>query len=678
EDLGGVDLSRTVGWFTSVHPVALAAGGEPGVALKRVKEMLRAVPRRGLGFGLLKPAGVPRPQVIFNYLGQFDGSFEHGAVWQPAAEQGGSPRDGLAAREHALSIDGRVQGGELRMDVTYSAARHDRATVQAFADRFRHELEALVAHCIGAPGGLTPSDVPLAALTQADLDAWPVPAARVADVYPLSPMQEGLLFHSVFEPMGTAYVNQLRVDIGGLDVVRFKAAWQHVFDTHDVLRTGFVHAGRPLQWVARTVALPWQDLAEADLDALAQAELHRPFHLAEPPLMRFALVRLPGGRHHFIWTHHHLLLDGWSTSRLMGEVLRHTTGQAAEPAAPRFRDHIAWLGAQDRAASLRFWCDQVGALDEPSLLAPGFAAGPLAARALALDRDTTARVAAVAARERVTVNTLVQGAWALVLSQHLGRGTVCFGATVSGRPEALAGADRMLGLFINTLPVCVSLPPAVAAGDWLRALQARNLAAREHDHVPLHAIQREAGRGGQGFFDSIVVFENYPVDETLRQQAPAGLVFNGLVNREETNYPLTLVVHHGDTLAIEIRHTLDGVAAERLSDTMRSHLLALADRCGEPLGQVVADAAPHPFEQGGPREPARHAVIRDIEAQAAARPEAAAVVYGEEVVTYGALNARANRLAHRLIEAGVTPDEPVGVVLSRSVEMVVALLAVMK
>ena len=218
-----IDLSRTVGWFTTLFPVALDPLGEPGEAIKRVKESLRRIPDKGLGHGVLRHLGsaaqqqalraLPRAQVVFNYLGQFDAGFDERAQWVLAQEPSGAPVDAGAPLTHEFAVNGQVHEGVLALRVSYSQARHDRSAVEDWVQRFQQELEALAAHCTSGAQGVTPSDFPLARIGPQQLDALPVPVANLADLYPLSPMQAGMLFHSLYAPGGSAYVNQLRVDI---------------------------------------------------------------------------------------------------------------------------------------------------------------------------------------------------------------------------------------------------------------------------------------------------------------------------------------------------------------------------------------------------------------------------------------------------------------------------------
>ncbi|MEK6350588.1 MAG: amino acid adenylation domain-containing protein [Burkholderia sp.] len=736
EDLfDDVDLSRTVGWFTSLYPVRLAPLGEPGEALTRVKESLRAVPQRGLGYGLLKYLGdqagqaslaVAAPSaVVFNYLGQFDRSFAAESGWRPAQEAPGAAMDPGSALTHALSVSAKVYDGMLSISIAYSEARFDASTVERLLQGYVTELEALIAHCTSGVAGVTPSDFPLAGLTQQDIDGLPMPAAAIEDIYPLSPMQAGMLFHSLLAPAGSAYLNQMRIDIEGCDVARFAAAWEAATAHHAILRTAFVQRDDGwLQWVARHVALPFSELdwrgraglGDA-LDALAAEDLARGFDLTRAPLQRLTLVRTGERSHHLIWTHHHILMDGWSVSRLMGEVLQHYDGNARPAHGGRYRDYIEWLSRRDAGASESYWRGVLAEQDEPTRLAssqPPADAEVAAERgihAFALDEAATARIVAFARAARVTVNTLVQAAWSLVLQCHTGQRSVAFGATVAGRPDELADIEQWLGLFINTIPVVAgggggprpagraasrALPPPRGAaappphepiGAWLLALQNRNVASQEHAHTPLYEIQRWAGAGTQGLFDTLIVFENYPVDEALQAAAPAGLSFGQFAFREETSYPLTLTVTLSGRLGVTMNFAadrFDAPAVARLGTQVERALTGLASSgAAGRVGELsLLDAAEQTLALARGANFAAFDAARPVhelfDMQAAATPDAVAVAFGDASLRYRELADRANRLAHRLIASGVGAEVRVGIAVERSIDMLVAVLAVLK
>ncbi|HBO1698671.1 amino acid adenylation domain-containing protein [Pseudomonas aeruginosa] len=711
-----IDLTRTVGWFTSLFPLRLTPAEGIAASIKGIKEQLRAVPNKGIGFGALRYlgsaasqaalAGLPVPRITFNYLGQFDGSFamDEGALFVPAGERAGDDQSPDAPLANWLALNGRIYGGELRIDWSFSGERFETTSIQRLADAYRDELLALIAHCRVAEGqGLTPSDFPLARLDQARLDQLPLAPCEVEDLYPLSPMQQGMLFHSLYQQEAGDYINQLRVDIDGLHPESFRAAWQAALDEHDVLRSGFLWQGAfetPLQVVRKRVEVPFsvldwrgrEDLAAA-LDELAAGEGRLGFDLSEAPLLRLVLVRTDEERYHLIYTNHHILMDGWSNSQLLGEVLQRYRGETPPRSGGRYRDYIAWLQRQDAALAEAFWLPRLRQLDEPTRLGQSIAQARqrgkgYAERLRELDGEQTWRLAELAREQKITVNTLVQAAWLMLLQRYTGQDSVAFGATVAGRPAELNGIEEQIGLFINTLPVIASPLPQQSLASWLQAVQGENLALREFEHTPLYDIQRWAGQGGEALFDNILVFENYPVSQMLQQQASQGLAFGAVGNHEQTNYPLTLSVSLGQRLELQFaydREHFDDASVARL-DRHLTHLLAQmverpASTCLAEFQLLeAAERRQAIFDWG--RNPGRYPDERSVEqlfaSRAAMEPERVALLFEERQLSYGELNAQANRLAHRLIELGVGPDVLVGIAVERGLEMIVSLLAVLK
>ncbi|HBO1922733.1 TPA: non-ribosomal peptide synthase/polyketide synthase [Pseudomonas aeruginosa] len=711
-----IDLTRTVGWFTSLFPLRLTPAEGIAASIKGIKEQLRAVPNKGIGFGALRYlgsaasqaalAGLPVPRITFNYLGQFDGSFamDEGALFVPAGERAGDDQSPDAPLANWLALNGRIYGGELRIDWSFSGERFETTSIQRLADAYRDELLALIAHCRVAEGqGLTPSDFPLARLDQARLDQLPLAPCEVEDLYPLSPMQQGMLFHSLYQQEAGDYINQLRVDVDGLHPESFRAAWQAALDEHDVLRSGFLWQGAfetPLQVVRKRVEVPFsvldwrgrEDLAAA-LDELAAGEGRLGFDLSEAPLLRLVLVRTDEERYHLIYTNHHILMDGWSNSQLLGEVLQRYRGETPPRSGGRYRDYIAWLQRQDAALAEAFWLPRLRQLDEPTRLGQSIAQAKqrgkgYAERLRELDGEQTRRLAELAREQKITVNTLVQAAWLMLLQRYTGQDSVAFGATVAGRPAELNGIEEQIGLFINTLPVIATPLPQQSLASWLQAVQGENLALREFEHTPLYDIQRWAGQGGEALFDNILVFENYPVSQMLQQQASQGLAFGAVGNHEQTNYPLTLSVSLGQRLELQFaydREHFDDASVARL-DRHLTHLLAQmverpASTCLAEFQLLeAAERRQAIFDWG--RNPGRYPDERSVEqlfaSRAAMEPERVALLFEERQLSYGELNAQANRLAHRLIELGVGPDVLVGIAVERGLEMIVSLLAVLK
>ncbi|WP_434114536.1 amino acid adenylation domain-containing protein [Paraburkholderia caffeinilytica] len=752
------DVSRTLGWLTSHYPVQFTVESTPAATLGAVKDTLRAVPNKGLGFGVLchygdaatraALAAVPRPHVTFNYLGQFDAP--HEAALVPRFGGVGRERDPAGPIGNSLAIHAYIDGDAartLKIHWVYGATQFERATIEALTQRFETALAGLSAACAARlaqrGGGATPGDYPLArtaGLTQAALERLPLDLRTVDDIYPLSPMQHGILFHSLFAPEQSTYVNQLVATLIDPDVERLRAAFEGAVPRHDILRTGFTpDEATPMQVVHRQARIPveiidWRDRDAGALDAFETWLTHdraRGFDLTSPPLMRVTLIRVTDQAWRLVWTRHHLLLDGWSTARFFADVLRdyiepRRPQPFAAPAKTRYRDFIAWLAARDTEGERAFWLQRLALIDEPTLIAdrerdrahddseredkqvrdqshdsglkhdraPETArvAGHLTRRE-SVDADTTARLIETARRLKVTVNTMVQGAWALALQRMTHRTAVAFGATVAGRPDALADADTVLGLFINTLPVITAPLPQRSASAWLHELQSDNAAAAEHAHTPLYEIQQWAGQGGGALFDTLVVFENYPVDEAWQGRDERALKLRELRNIEATDFALTLVIEAGTTLTIDYGYDVAQLDATRVAALHRAFSACLAGLIADPhapLGTIsiaTADdlatlANANATAQSWPQAQ-QQALHRQFEQAALASPDAIALEFTDpqghtQQMTYGALDASANRVAAALIDMGVRPDTAVALCVERSFDMVVALVGVLK
>lgn len=724
------DASRTIGWLTSHYPVTLPVEATARDTLCAVKDTLRAVPHKGLGFGVLAHYGdaatraalaaVPRPRVTFNYLGQFDAPRD--ATLVPRFGGTGIERDpqgplGNTLAIHAYLDTDRDGARTLKVHWVYGTPQFERATIDAFADRFAAALRELADACASRVahrgGGATPGDFPLAraaGLTQAAIERAPLDWRTIDDVYPLSPMQQGILFHALFAPGHASYVNQLVATATALDVDRLVAAFAASIARHDILRTSVMpDEAAPLQCVHRHARMPveqldWRtrgDALDTDFDAWLAADRERGFDWREPPLMRLTLIRVTDDAWRVVWTRHHVLLDGWSTARLLGDVLRdYRDPDAVSPferrPALRYRDFIAWLGTSDREADERFWTGRLARLDAPTLIAERVAdradADMVTWRAT-IDAAATTRVAQTARALKLTVNTLVQGAWALALQRMTHQPAVAFGATVAGRPDALADVDTVLGLFINTLPVITAPAPQQRAAGWLQALQRENAAAAEHAHTPLADIQRWARGAGGALFDTLVVFENYPVDDTVRDADPRALALSGVRSIESTDFALTLVIESGAELTIDYGYDTARVDAHQVERWHRAFACALDALARTPdalLGTLsIADDATRDAlarAQDTARtwpDAQRHPLHLQFAAAARATPDAIALEYadvhgGVQRATYRELDLNTTRVAAALRRRGVRPDTPVALCVERSFDMVTALVGVLK
>ncbi|HEX8458762.1 MAG TPA: amino acid adenylation domain-containing protein, partial [Pyrinomonadaceae bacterium] len=538
-------------------------------------------------------------------------------------------------------------------------------------------------------------------------------ANNVADIYRLSPMQEGMLFHALYTPGADAYFRQLSYRLeGALDLAAFERAWQQVLERHAALRTSFYwqDLDQPLQVVQQKTPVPlelqdWKALSAGEqaerFAALLETEKNRPFKLAQAPLMRLLLVELGGDAFYFVWSYHHLLLDGWSKYLVLKEVFElYDAALAARPPrlapARPYKDYIAWLRRQDKIAAENFWQRTLRGFRTPTPLP---AAAP-AARAdanteveavygeegLELSAETTAALKTLARQHQLTLNTLVQGAWALLLSRYNDEESVLFGVTVSGRPASLAGVEEMVGLFINTLPLRVEVPSHVSLLEWLKQIQAQQLELSQYEYSALVEIQgfSEVPRG-LPLFESLVVFDNYPVAASLRTQG--GLKYTRLATVERNNYPLTLVALADEQLHLRIPFDESRFTTETVR-RMLGHLHTLLHNFAHAPARTLAQISLltgeerqqllrvwNETEDGATLDECLPEVFAR---QAEATPERTAVIFGEASLTYRELNERANQLAHHLRGLQVGREVRVGVCAERSLDTVTVILGILK
>ena len=721
EDLfAELDVSRTVGWFTTRYPVRLApATTDPIGALKTVKEQLRRVPRRGIGYGLLRYLGeaadrdalaaLPQPEVCFNYLGRFDRVFNADAAFALDPASPGATRHPAERRTHALDVDAQVNGDSLSVEWTCEPGIRPVGDIERLAASFTRHLEALVDALQVAPAGATPSDFPLCGLEQAELDALALPWESVQDLYPLAPMQHGLLLHTLLNPGSGMYLMQDRYRLQGeVDPEAFVRAWERVVERHPVLRSSFhwQREERPLQAVHRQVASPVQredwrgldDQAQRErLDAVLAQELHEGFDLSEPRLIRFRLIDLGEGRWYFTQSYHHILIDAWCFSLLMVDFFAHyqalCEGRAAPalPAPRPYADFIGWLGRQDTQAAREYWRRTLAGFEQPTPLGIDRLPGQrrhsgVDDHALQLSEAETAGLQALAQQLQVTVNTVTQAAWALLLSWYSGQTDVLFGTTVAGRPTELEGVERSVGLFINTLPLRLKLDPAQRVDEWLREVLSRNVELRQHEHLPLGEVQALSPLGpGRPLFDSLFVFENAPVDRSLDEWKLRWHIDEKNA-RTHTNYPLTVVIIPGERLTLQLtceRERFELPAIRRMLGHFKSLLLALMAEPQARLGTLPRLSAGEALQLAAWNDTGDGSGLPDdlatlFERQVRRTPEAMAVRCGDEALSYAELDRRAERIGRALCAAGIGTDRLVALHDRRGPDLLAMILGVFK
>ena len=701
----GLDLSRTVGWFTSVFPVRLdlqginldeAFAGQPAVgrALKLIKDQLRSVPARGLNYGLLRSlncdagrhlAALPGPQLAFNYLGRF--ATQEGALWLPTGDDAGfaGGADPEMPLHHLVEIDAVVADGPdgPRLTANFSWAQNhlEEFKVRELASFWQRALESIAQHtCQRGYGGHSASDFPLLTLPLGDVERIEAAFPALVDILPLSPLQQGLLYQSLYQTGADVYTVQTSLELKGeLVPERLRRAIEVLLMRYPNLRVSLYREGldQPVQVVPSRVELPWREVDLSMMDGEVQslgcaeilsAERAKGFTFSAGPLLRFVLVRLASERHVLVFTNHHLILDGWSTPLLIGEMLELYSNGVNADALPRIRpytDYLTWLRAHDPSEALEAWKKYLAGVEGPTIIAPPSpehekdeARMPVSWRQ-DLPLELTDALNAMARSRNLTLNTVLQGLWAVLLARLGNFNDIVFGITVSGRSPELAGIEQMVGLFINTVPLRVRLHPGERFVDVLARIQDSQAEMLNVYHLGLSEIQR--GAGFEQLFDTIFVFENYPLDRSLLTHAFAGLRIAGAEMRDGAHYPLALMIAPGKQLCVRLDHDPARFSREQAATIAARFIRLLESAVAQP------DVAWHQLDLFTAGE--RRALLEGFndtsrpvpattmaaifEERVAHAPQAIAIVQGERSMSYDELNQRANRLAHCLIERGV-------------------------
>ena len=714
-----VDLSRTVGWFTTKYPVALAVGGlrweqvmagdaALGAVIKHAKEQLRALPDP-LTYGLLRylntdvEVGGPDPTIGFNYLGRLGGGAatadNSGDLWRIS-------QDGLAvagaaaavpmplahtAELNAATVDTDT-GPHLHAAWTWAPSALDQAQINRLSQLWFDALAGICAHVRGGGGGLTPSDITPARLSQHQIDELQQ-LYGIADILPLTPLQQGLLFHASTAPdLGDLYAMQLDMTVTGpLDPGRLHDAMHTVINRHPNLAARFCQQfDQPVQIIPANPVAAWRydDLdCEEQIQQVCAAERAAVCNLTEEPAFRAALIRTAPDRHRIVVTFHHIVMDGWSLPILLQEIFASYYGQRL-PAATPYRRFVTWLADRDVDAAQAAWCEALAGFDTPTLVGPParLKPGPRNTTAFRVSEQTTRALNELARSCHTTVNTVLQGVWAQTLMWLTGQHDVAFGTAVSGRPVEVAGAESMVGLLINTVPVRAHITQATTAADLLDQLQRAHNHTLDHQHLALNEIHRATGH--DQLFDTLFVYENYPID-TAALLSANGLTITEFTGREANHYPLTMQATPGTELGFRIEYDTDVFDTESIDTLIKRLQRVLLAMIADPQARLstidVLDAGEHTrLDEMGNRAvltgpaPAPVSIPVLFADHVARSPHAVAISYVGRSLTYRDLDEASNQLAHLMSGYGAGPGGCVALLLERSAEAVIAMLAVLK
>ncbi|MGO4295023.1 amino acid adenylation domain-containing protein [Chitinophaga sp. RAB17] len=727
EDLGtSINTDRTVGWFTALYPVLLHVDSRhESELIKSVKEQLRELPDKGIGYGVLKyihkiPAlqHVQPWDIVFNYLGQVDTVSDNNHQFILAGESAGSN----ISREHMvrerLMVNGQVQQGSLTLVWSYSSRHYDAATIREVAALFYQHLISLIIHCEGrAKRGtvLTPSDYGLTGQVKYEqLDRFLAIKAsentrQLSTIYPLSGLQEGMLFHRLYDDGSNAYIEQFTCDIELVNTGWLRQSWNHLLKRHSILRTAFDYRslGFPVQCVYEKAEIPFEILDYRGMDTVALEaaiadylvkDRALGFDFNAAPLLRIILFRTEEQRYRMLWSFHHILMDGWSLPVVIEELLESYEALSEGRALPgftedRYEDYIRYIGNKDKWKEEAYWREYLKGVETGSLL-PFIAAGvtdrtrgrgTYEDNKLRLDNSLHTAVENYAQRQGLTISTVMQGVWAFILHVYTGNKAVTYGVTVSGRPGDLPDVEQRVGIYINTLPLHQQVDADSDIAQWLKDIQRSQIASREYEYTALGKIQTWTGVNGD-LFDSLLIFENYPVSEVIAGKQWK-LKLSNLALKEQTNYPLNISISSSRETNITFSYNkdlLDAGYITRLAGHFKEVLQQLVNPEKIRLGDIdLLSSAERTLLLDTFSSPIVHypdnvTVLDVFEEQVLKYPNAVAVSYGGNTLSYRELNERANQLGHYLRGIGVTRDSLTAICMDNGLDMIVSFLGIWK
>jgi amino acid adenylation domain-containing protein/non-ribosomal peptide synthase protein (TIGR01720 family) len=736
-----IDIKRTVGWFTSAYPVVLdfsyeSAGEKLSRQIMEVKESIHRVLGKGIGYGILKYLTAEenkkdmdfglKSQVGFNYLGQFDEDLDQ-TVFRLADESVGDVRGMNQERDYELEIVGIIVDKKLQMSITFNNNQYRTESIENLIRDNKEELQRIISHCesmkdkVLTPSALTYKELSIEAL-QRLTESYPV-----EDIYTLTPMQEGMMFHTLFDKTSSVYFEQVSFRLPvALDMELVEESVAVLFKRHDVLRTTFVHEGlqRPLQVVLkeRERDFYYRDIrdihAETGSDKKAfiaqykEKDRRRPFDLSSDVLLRAAVLRVDDEEYEFIWSFHHILMDGWCLTMLVSEFFEIYSSFVQNrpyqlPKVQPYRIYIQWLEAQDMAISRDYWREYLKGYEESAGVP---AAGVLDGAGkeyknknvkCIISAEKCDKLNKLALRNKATLNTVMQAAWGMIVGKYNCKGDVVFGSIVSGRPPEIPGVETIIGLFINVIPVRVRYGDKTTFRDLLQQLQAEAVQCKPHHYYSLAEIQAHHPLK-QNMLNHIYGFENYPVsglansepgdEDALKKAIPSELY--GVEAFEQTNYDFNVrIVPEENRLTVELDYN-GGVYHREFVQRIAGHYNRVLDlvlnddrQCIEELtilSQEEKQEILFDFNKTQAPYPEDKTVHRIFEEHAAQAPDSIALV-GQRlmpglpsVLTYRELNEQAHRLARKLTSHGVGSGSIAALMIARSIDMVVASMAVLK
>ncbi|CAJ1314008.1 non-ribosomal peptide synthetase [Paenibacillus nuruki] len=717
-----IDITRTVGWFTSQFPVILEYAKEMDTStlIQKVKENLREIPAKGIGYGLLRYQNNKihsflqiQPEISFNYLGQFDQDLESNE-WQLSNYSMGNTQDPTSPVDYVLDINGMIIDNSLSLTITYNANQYRSETINQLVHILQDSLRAILKHCLEQRyTQLTPSDVQVKGISTQDLKELSQRTCHlgiIQNVYTLTPMQKGMLFHYLLDGNEGAYFEQAAFDFeGDFNAELFGQSLNKLVARHDILRTHFYNdiGIEPLQVVfeKRQVEINYEDIRGMDnlqcnlyLETVATSDKRRGFDFEKDLLLRMSIIRTKDQTFRILWSFHHIIMDGWCIPLITREVFENyfalVEGKEFNPTnTPAYSQYIEWIEKQDKEEAASYWTNYLSDYNEQTLLPQCSITNQRQEYnaqkfEYVLSEEFTLKLENVAREAKVTMNILIQSIWGIVLQRYNNSHDVVYGTVVSGRPAEISGIEKMIGLFINTIPVRVNNDTNISFSTLMKMQQDQYLSAQPYSTYPLFEIQAQTTQK-QDLISHILVFENYPIEKEIEQLSEKNKQFkiHDVELLEQSNYDFNLLVLPGKQLKFIIQYN-DQVYKDSDIQRIQGHIVHLLEQvivnANIPINnlELITAIEQKQLIDAGQSNITNHTkyetIHKMLEQQVLQIPNQMAVVQEGKSLTYHQLNSKANKLAQTLLEEGIKSGENVVLLAERSIDMIVGMYGIMK
>ncbi|MHA4262175.1 amino acid adenylation domain-containing protein [Bacillus cereus] len=709
-----IAIDRTVGWFTSVYYVVLKTGATVEETIIETKEALRQVPNHGLGYGVLKHLGNKEilsmsAEIMFNYLGALDNeldSYEGISMSEMSLGRNISEKN---SEKTGLSLNGAILNGRLRFDLTYDMGLYAEEDVQAFVLAYERAITDVVETSLSKQGVVkTPSDYGIPDMSYRELKELAV-TGEIEKIYGMTPLQEGILFHKLFDKSATSYVLQTVLNIHkNLNMENMRTSLDILAGKYEVLRTKILtdRAERPLQVVVRDRPIELREINVYSLEekeVLKKADIARGFDLTEDSLLRLTVLRMGENQCTLLWTKHHIIMDGWCTSLLFRDFIKYyelINGGASRVQMEKlleaekkqilpYSEYIRWFEKQNKKEALMYWNrlleDYNSVITVPPLGIENNQEAESRLEELAVSGETTKAIEKMASQLNVTVSTVVEAAWGLLLQKYNGSRDVVFGKVVSGRNANLLGIDQAVGLFINTIPSRITSKDGQTVSELLKGMQAQAIKSMKYEYSSLTEMQ-SSSRIGNNLIQTLFVFENYYVDKSA-YDGISGFNIELESEREEVNYDISMTAFIQGTLQLAVmynsgKYALDEVRCllVRMS-TLLKIMAANPEMKLSDLNMVSEEEQQRiltVFNNTHTEYAQHHTAVERFEKHAEQTPEKTVIEYETGVLRYGEVNRKANALAWELISLGIQPNDRVAIMTTLEAETIIGILGVLK